>query len=101
MDTSRFTDTRDRFPLLDLTAAFAWKTASSICFDLGRVEDIHPENDPTFVVKAFNVHGWAEVHHPCLGTNIPVRVTVCLPAVYHDYARTLMIVNILRKTLAI
>jgi hypothetical protein len=36
MDTSRFTKADDEFDLLDLKARFAFKTETSISFDIGR-----------------------------------------------------------------
>ena len=65
MDTSRFTDSNDEFRFLDFTAKFAFKTSSSVSFDVGGIEDVPPENEQDFVFTAFVVKGWIDVHHPC------------------------------------
>ena len=58
MNTTRFSSSGDQFPLLDLTAVFAWKTDASISFDVGRMStNIHPHDDPSFVMTGFEIIG--------------------------------------------
>ncbi len=94
MDTSRFGDHDGRFPVLDLSARFAFKSATSIAFDLGRDSDTLriPGYDPSgddFVMNvgpggAFYVTGRVDVHHPCEG-HIKAQLHVVLPAEYHAF----------------
>jgi hypothetical protein len=74
MDNSRFCTQHDRFPLLDLTAQFDFKTESSISFLIGKGTSCY-----------FGVYGRAEIHHPCTGefeSQAKVSIRVYLPAKY-------------------
>jgi len=86
MDTSRFSKPEDEFSLLGLTARFAFKTDSSISFEVGKVADNSPEDDPTFVISAFTVIGWIDIHHPC-DSRIKTQIRICMPAEYHTFER--------------
>ena len=86
MDTSRFTDPADEFPFLDLTARFAFKTSSSVSFHVGRIADVYPDNEHDFVVSAFVVIGWIDVHHPC-DSVIKAQIRICIPVEYHQFER--------------
>lgn len=84
MDTSRFNNDGDGFPLLDLTAKFAFKTSSSISFVIGRIENIRPDGTPDFVVSAFVEIGWIDVHHPC-DSRVRVQIRIATPSNYHGF----------------
>jgi hypothetical protein len=74
MDNSRFCTQNDRFPLLDLTAQFDFKTHSSISFLIGKGTSCY-----------FGVYGRAEIHHPCEGEfegQAKVHIRIYLPTEY-------------------
>lgn len=100
MDTSRFTNGDDGFPLLDLTAKFSFKTSSSISFEIGRAGDIHPDDEPDFVISAFVVIGWIDVHHPC-DSGIRVQIRIAIPADYHAFERMAEMVGTICDVLSI
>jgi hypothetical protein len=100
MDTSRFTKPDDGFPLLDLTARFAFKTSSSISFEVGRIADVHPDDDPAFVFSAFEVIGWIDVHHPC-DSRIKAQLRICIPVEYHPFERMAAMVKAICEALSI
>jgi hypothetical protein len=73
MNTARFNSREDIFSLLDLTARFKFKTASSVSFSLER----HSKSlCPTRQV------GWIDVHYPCQN-HIKLQIRISLPAEYH------------------
>jgi hypothetical protein len=96
MDTSRFGDRDSGFRVLDLSARFAFRSATSISFDLGRYSDTLrlPSGGPLggdFVMNvgpggAFKVTGRIDLHHPCEG-HIRTQLLVVLPAEYHPFER--------------
>ena len=99
MDTTRFKNSDDELPLLDLTARFEFKTVSSIAFEIGRIETIPiPEMDHEFL--GFKILGWVDVHHPC-DSAINVRVRVCIPTEYHTFERMKAITEKLCEILSI
>jgi hypothetical protein len=100
MDTSRFTSPTDEFPLLDLTAKFAFKTTSSVSFHVGRIADVHPDNEPDFVVSGFVVIGWIDVHHPC-DSCIKAQIRICIPVEYHQFERMEKMVKAICEALSI
>ncbi len=81
MDTTRFHPNGPQFAVLDLSAAFEFKAATSVGFHLGRS-----------VPRAFFVVGRLEVHHPCDG-HVKARLTVVLPEEYHPGERMLDLVR--------
>ena len=90
MDTSRW-KAGDEFQILDLVASFAFKSASSLSFELGTRGDslMLPgmiEPCATMPGRVFTVIGWLDVHHPCQG-HIKAQVRVCLPDRYHEWQR--------------
>jgi hypothetical protein len=96
VDTSRFGDRDGGFRVLDLSARFAFRSATSISFDLGRYSDTLrlPSGGPfggDFVMKVgpggvFKVTGRVDVHHSCEG-HIRAQLHVVLPAEYHSFER--------------
>ena len=84
MDTGRWKH-GDGFPILDLVAEFAFKTSSSVSFQLGKSVDRHsprlPEMEPgadringrdkwDVLLESGSVFvslGWLDAHHPCDG----------------------------------
>jgi hypothetical protein len=96
VDTSRFGDRDSGFRVLDLSARFAFRSATSISFDLGRYSDTLrlPGGGPfggDFVMNVgpggvFKVTGRIDVHHPCEG-HIKAQLLVVLPAEYHPFER--------------
>ena len=100
MDISRFTKPDDGFPLLDLTAKFAFKTNSSVSFAVGRIADVHPEDKPDFVFSGFEVIGWIDVHHPC-DSCIKAQIRICIPANYHKFERMAAMVKEICEALSI
>ncbi len=96
MDTSRFGDRDSGFPILDLSARFSFRSATSISFDLGRYSDTlrlpaGGQFGGDFVMKmrpgaVFTVAGRVDVHHPCEG-HIVAQLHVVLPAEYHVFER--------------
>jgi hypothetical protein len=108
MDTSRFTKPDDGFDVLDLRARFAFKTATSISFDLGRWsntlrlpagegEERVWSLDRPFV---FTVIGWIDAHHPC-DACIKAQLRVCIPTEYHESPRMQTIVKAICDALSI
>ena len=96
MDTTRFGDRDSGFRVFDLSARFAFRSATSVSFGLGRYGNIltlpgggfHGED---FVMKVgaggvFNVVGRVDIHHPCEG-HIKTQLQVVLPAEYHPFER--------------
>jgi hypothetical protein len=100
MDTSRFRTADDEFPLLDLTARFAFKTDSSISFEIGRMGSWHPDDQPDFVISGFEVIGWIDVHHPC-DSCIKAQLRICIPADYHQFERVATMVKAICEALSI
>jgi hypothetical protein len=96
MNTPRFGDRDSGFRVLDLSARFAFRSATSIAFDLGRYSDTLrlPSGGPfggDFVMNVgpggvFKVTGRVDVHHPCEG-HIKAQLHVVLPAEYHSFER--------------
>jgi hypothetical protein len=94
VDTSRFGNRDREFQVLDLTARFAFKSETSISFDLGRYSDTLtlPSGDLSngdFVLNVgpggvFVVTGRLDVHHPCEG-HIKTQLRTVLPAEYHRF----------------
>ena len=74
MNTVRFNSGEDIFTLLDLTARFKFKTASSVSFSLERYSK---SLCPTRQV------GWIDVHHPC-ENHIKLQIRISLPSEYHN-----------------
>src|SRR5262245_59195907 len=95
MDTSRFVGAEDGFDLLDLKARFAFKTGTSISFEIGRWsstlrlpaaegrEDLVWSADRPFVFTAI---GWIDAHHPC-DSPIKAQLRICIPTEYHQFER--------------
>ncbi|MBM80359.1 MAG: hypothetical protein CMJ78_07170 [Planctomycetaceae bacterium] len=82
MDTSKFSNSRDEFPILDFIAQFEAKTETSILFSLGRWGDTLTLADSEPIKlrcrSVFTVFVWADVHHPCHGhikTGIRARLS--------------------------
>jgi hypothetical protein len=100
MDTSRFTKTGDGFPLLDLTAKFAFKSASSVSFDVGRIADVHPDEQPDFVISAFQVIGWIDVHHPC-DSCIKAQIRIRIPVEHHKFEHIEAMIKAICEALSI
>ncbi len=110
VDTSRFGDRDSGFRVLDLSARFAFRSATSISFDLGRYSDTLrlPSGGPfggDFVMKVgpggvFKVAGRVDVHHPCEG-HIKAQLHVVLPAEYHSSERVLEFVGAVFEALGI
>ena len=96
MDTSRFTDHHSGFQVLDLSARFTFRSATSISFDLGRNSDtlVLPGGGflgEDFVMnvgpgRAFYVTGRVDVHHPCEG-HIKTQLHIVLPPEYNSSER--------------
>jgi hypothetical protein len=86
-----FATASDDFPLLDLTARFAFKSQSSISFDLGRWS--HSRFTFTHV-------GWIDAHHPCDG-HIKTQLRIRIPAKYHVCDQMKSIIHLLFEALAI
>jgi hypothetical protein len=74
------------FPILDLTAQFEWKSASSLSFQLGTKDAPIklPDAPPDFELRGFVVIGWLDIHHPCEGYQ-RLRVRVGLPDRYVNW----------------
>jgi hypothetical protein len=105
MDTTRFTNCRDEFPILDFVAAFEAKTDSSISFNLGRFSNtllLADMNAPRYIGEraVFNVFGWADVHHPCHG-HVKTRLRILLTDDLMTFESQRDIVNSLLDVLAI
>ena len=94
MDTTRW-QVRDEFRLLDLTASFAFKTPSSVSFDLGKYGDVLNLSDGPIAIgprSVFNVIGHVDVHYPCEG-HIKAQVRFLLPLEYQDDDRMVRLVE--------
>lgn len=105
MDASRFTDSRDEFPILDFVAAFEAKSDTSVSFMLGRHGDMLKLDDmdePDYWGQGvvFTVFGWADVHHPCHG-HIKARLRVLLTDDLMTFDKQREIINSLFDALAI
>lgn len=100
MDTSRFTKPGDGLPLLDLTATFAFKTSSSVSFEVGKISAVHPDDEPSFVLSGFKVIGWIDVHHPC-DSCIKTQIRICIPVDYHKLERITAMVKVVCEALSI
>ena len=72
MNLDHFNKPNDMFDVLDLQASFAFKSSSSICFDLGRLSH-----------AGGTVFGDIQVHHPCAG-HIKSFIYIHLPTRYRD-----------------
>jgi hypothetical protein len=83
MDTTRFAEGDDAFSFLALTANVAFKSPSSISFNLGRWSHCR------FV---FTHVGCIDVHHPCDG-HIKTQLRIQIPAQYHDLDQMKSIIN--------
>jgi hypothetical protein len=110
MNTTLFSSGDNEFDILDLKARFAFKTETSISFDIGRwsnslrlpINDGEEEEtvwsaDRPFV---FNVVGWLDVHHPCNGP-IKTQVRIQIPVEYHSFDRMKPMVETIFKALDI
>lgn len=109
MDTLRFMKAEDGFDLLDLKARFAFKTETSISFDIGRwsstlripagdgKEDRVLSADRPFV---FTGIGWIDAHHPC-DSPIKAQLRICIPTEYHQFERMESIVKGICEALSI
>jgi hypothetical protein len=78
-------------PLLDLLASLAFKSVSSLSFNLGTKGDtlkLADREEPMFLGTGivFTVIGWLDVHYPCEG-HIKAQLRVCLPDRYHQWER--------------
>jgi hypothetical protein len=92
MDTSRFTKPEDEFSLLGrLTARFAFKTESSISFEIGRFSHSR---------FTFTTVGWIDVHHPC-DSFIKAQVRICIPVGYHSVEQMAEMVKTICEALSI
>ena len=94
MDTSGWQD-RGEFPLLELTARFAFKTRSSVSFDLGMYVDVLELSDGPIDLgpgAVFKVIGHVDVHHPC-DDHIKAHVRFVLPAEYQMHEKTKQLVE--------
>jgi hypothetical protein len=110
VDTSRFEDPDSGFQVLDLSARLAFKSATSISFDLGRYSDTLtlPGGDllgGDFVMDVgpggvFKVTGRVDVHHPCEG-HIKTQLHVLLPAEYHPFEQMKVFVATVLEALGI
>jgi hypothetical protein len=100
MDTSRFTKPDDGFPLLNLTAKFAFKTTSSVSFDVGLIADVHPDDQPDFVISGFKVIGWIDVHHLC-DSCIKAQIRICIPVEYHKFEHMEAMIKTISEALSI
>ena len=100
MDTSHFTKPDDGFQVLDLSARFAFKTSSSISFEVGRIADVSPDGEPDFVFPAFKVIGWIDVHHPC-DSCIKAHIRICIPVDYHPFECMTAMVKAICEALSI
>jgi hypothetical protein len=109
VDTSRFQNPFDRFPVLDVFATFAFKTGTSVSFELGRFSDTLRlpggafGDDFSFKVGmcgVFRIVGRVDVHHPCEG-HIKAQLHVVLPAEYHETERMERLVAEIFAALAI
>ena len=100
MDTSHFTKPDDSFHLLDLIAKFAFKTNSSISFEVGRIADVHPADQPDDVISGFKIIGWIDVHHPC-DSCIKAQIRICIPVEYHKFQTIAAMVRRICETLSI
>ena|ERR1051325_3607781 len=73
MNLDRFNRRGDEmFDVLDFQAGFAFKSSSSVCFQLGRLSK-----------KGGTVFGDFQVHHPCEG-HIKAFIYIHLPTRYRD-----------------
>jgi hypothetical protein len=110
VDTTRFSGRDSGFRVLDLSARFAFRSATSISFDLGRYSDTLrlPSGGPfggDFVMDVgpggvFTVTGRVDVHHPCEG-HIKAQLLVVLPAEYHGFERMREFVGAIFEALGI
>jgi hypothetical protein len=109
MNTSGFSRGDHGFDILDLKARFAFKTGTSISFDIGRWSNTlrlpSAEGNEEFVWSedrpfVFNVVGWIDVHHPCDG-HIKAQIRVGIPDEYHSFDRVKGIVETILKALEI
>jgi hypothetical protein len=73
MNTNSFNSREDKFSLLDLTARFNFKSASSVSFSLER----HSKS----LLPARQI-GWIDVHYHCQG-HIKLQMRISLPSEYH------------------
>jgi hypothetical protein len=92
MDTTRWKE-GDSFPVLDLIAQFAFKSASSMSFELGthlgpgspRTPEMKREESLEQLLQmggsAFFIIGWLDIHHPCEGSH-RLQLRVGLPDRY-------------------
>jgi len=88
LDTARW-KVRDEFPLLDLVAAFEFKSETSLSFCLGTKENsllLSDMLEPLYLgdVAVFKSVGWLDIHHPCQG-HIKARFRFFLPASYQVF----------------
>jgi hypothetical protein len=110
VDMTGYGDRDSGFRVLDLSARFAFRSATSISFDLGRFSDtlVLPGggfDGEDFVMKTpagrvFNVAGRVDVHHPCEG-HIKTQLQVLLPAEYHPFEQMKEFVETVFKALGI
>ncbi len=91
MDTSRLSNDNDAFCLFGVTARVAFKSQSSISFDLGRWSRTR---------LTFTHIGWIDVHHPCEG-HIKTQLRIRIPAPYHVFEQMKLIIDLTLGALAI
>jgi hypothetical protein len=72
MNLNRFNTRHDMFNVLDLQAAFNFKSSSSVCFRLGKLS-----KKGGTVIRDF------QVHHPCEG-HIKAQLYIHLPTRYQN-----------------
>lgn len=105
METRRFHKRGPEFVVLDLIASFAFKSSTSISFDLGRYGDTLSLPDdgislPVGPRGVFRTMGWIDVHHPCEREGT-AKLRICLPREYHGWEKLQQIVNRVLSELSI
>jgi hypothetical protein len=104
MKKMSYYESKDQLAVLDLFAAFNFKSTSSISFLLGTESDKLLLGDGTSIQcgngAVFNVVGSADVHFPCYD-HVKARVRVILPEGYHTYDQMQQLVKQLFWELAI
>lgn len=91
MDTTRLCEGGTEFQVLGLTARVAFRSQTSISFDLGRW---------TTKRSVFTHVGWIDVHHPCDG-HIKAHLRIQIPAKYLAFDQMKSISDLILEALAI
>lgn len=91
MDTTQLARGNDAFTLLGLTARVAFKSPSSVSFDLGRWSHSR---------FSFTHAGWIDVHHPCNG-HIKTQLRINIPVKYQVFDQMKSIIHLAFNALAI